>query len=435
MFLRKKPGKEFTRNTRRNPMKDSSITSHKVQQQMKRFSQIVGHGVSKPKQKFIAQMMYGIQATRDVKISNIARSLQEDIALIKTEQRLSNQGMNKDLSARINITLLERSSDYIRQDTVLAFDLSDIHKPFAKKMDYLAKVWDGSVGKPNTGYWLSEVIGVNVHDENPIPLYSELYSHEADGFESENDQIMTAIKVVNVFTKGRGIWTMDRAADRKILVGELGNRNLRFVIRAKGKRHFKDTNGKTWEMPELLKGMRYKDQYTVTIDREGYLERKEVRLAIRHNLMIENTRVSLVVIKGFGKEPMLLITNVNKSPRELLEIYLTRWKCEESFRFLKQEYHLEDVRVRSYAGLRNMIVLMHAVFYFLSVYLGRRLKMQILLNKILEKAKRFFEIPAFKHYAVADGIYRLLFNKKWQPNQEIEKPDFSAHDQLSLELP
>jgi hypothetical protein len=121
-----------------------------------------------------------------------------------------------------------------------------------------------------------------------------------------------------------------------------------------------------------------------------------------------------VVVKGFGKEPMLLITNVKKSSIEILEIYLTRWKCEESFRFIKQEYHLEDVRVRRYISIRNTVVLVHAIFYFVSVYLGYRLRMSILLDKILTKAKRFFEIPAFKHYAVADGIAHLLFNLKWE---------------------
>lgn len=144
-----------------------------------------------------------------------------------------------------------------------------------------------------------------------------------------------------------------------------------------------------------------------------------MRLAKRDNLTIENTKVSLVAIKGFGKEPMLLITNVEKCPKDLLEIYLTRWKCEESFRFLKHEYHLEDVRVRRYIGLRNTVALIHAVFYFLSVYLGRRLKIKILLNKILERAKRFFQIPVFKHYAIADGIFRLLFSLKWSP-EDIE---------------
>ena len=62
--------------------------------------------------------------------------------------------------------------------------------------------------------------------------------------------------------------------------------------------------------------------------------------------------------------------------------------------------------------------------------LGYRLRMNILLDKILTKAKRFFEIPSFKHYAVADGIAHLLFNLKWEhKGQETEAEN---KGQLSL---
>lgn len=169
--------------------------------------------------------------------------------------------------------------------------------------------------------------------------------------------------------------------------------------------------------------IRCRDKYTVTIDKEGYKEDIEITLGKRTGLKLNETEVSLVVVRGFGKEPMLLLTNVDKEPKEILEIYLTRWKCEESFRFLKQEYHLEDIRVRSYNSLRNTVALVHAVFYFLSVYLGRSLKINILLKKILEKAKRFFQIPVFKHYAIADGIYRILFGVKWESPDKIPKED------------
>jgi len=323
--------------------------------------------------------------------------------------------ISKDLTGYINDTLIKNSSPRITEDTVLALDLSDIYKPFAKKMDYLANVWNGSEGTITPGYWLCEVIGANVKEENPIPLYSELYSHEADGFKSENEQILNAIRAVNAHANKKGIWTMDRGADRKILVGELNNMGLRFVIRSKGNRLIKTERGRIRKISDILGTMKYNESYTITIDKEGYQENIEIRLAKRDNLTIEKTKISLVAIKGFGEKPMLLMTNVDKRPKEILEIYLTRWKCEESFRFLKHEYKLEDVRVRRYTALRNTVALIHAVFYFLSVYLGRRLKMKILLNKILERAKRFFQIPVFKHYAVADGIFRLLFNLKWTP--------------------
>lgn len=122
-----------------------------------------------------------------------------------------------------------------------------------------------------------------------------------------------------------------------------------------------------------------------------------------------------VVVKGFGEKPIMLLTNVNVKSlgvMRVLEIYLTRWKWEESYRFIKQAYHLEDVRVLRYTALRNMMVLVQAAFYFVSAELGKKLKLNILLKKIFEKAKRFFEIPEFRQYAIADGIYKILFSSQ-----------------------
>ncbi len=46
----------------------------------------------------------------------------------------------------------------------------------------------------------------------------------------------------------------------------------------------------------------------------------------------------------------------------------------------------------------------------MSVELGKRFKLNILLKSIYERAKRFFEIPELKQHAIADGIYRILFS-------------------------
>jgi len=404
-------------------MKNNTITGKKIQQQIKRFSSKLTKDKSKSKKRFVSQVLFGMQAARDVKLSNIARSLDEKIKLIKTENRLSRQMSSGDLTDNVNNVLIDDGASRIKHDTVLALDLSDINKPFAKKMENLSEVWNGSEGKVSNGYCICEVVGAEVKGENPIPLYSELYSHIADGFESENDQILKAIKAVSEKTKKRGIWTMDRGADRRVLIGALANEGLKFVIRARGDRHVINSVGREVSVWKIVWRMKYKEKYTVEVDREGYTEKIELELAERQKVTIDDIPVRIIAIRGFGKKPMILLTNLDKPMHEVLEIYLTRWKCEESFRFLKHEYHLEDVRVRSYTGLRNTVVLIHAVYYFLSVHLGRKLRLQILLNKILEKAKRFFQIPNFKHYAVADGIFRLLFNMKWDPVEIKEEEE------------
>ena len=132
----------------------------------------------------------------------------------------------------------------------------------------------------------------------------------------------------------------------------------------------------------------------------------------------------LVVIRGFGEHPILLLTNVPGMPdREyatwIADLYLTRWKCEEAYRFLRQSYALEDVRVRSYVALRNLFALVHAVMYFVSVILGAKATLSLLFKKLCEKARRFYAIPPFFHYAVADAIHRLLFASRTGPHAAL----------------
>ncbi|MEJ7740231.1 MAG: hypothetical protein WKF97_22650 [Chitinophagaceae bacterium] len=78
-------------------------------------------------------------------------------------------------------------------------------------------------------------------------------------------------------------------------------------------------------------------------------------------------------------------------------------------RYIKQSYNLEDVRVIS---IRNMTVMGHAIAYFTSIYIGMNLKLKIMVQKIFILSKRFFGIPTFFNYAMADGIFELLKKSK-----------------------
>jgi len=76
------------------------------------------------------------------------------------------------------------------------------------------------------------------------------------------------------------------------------------------------------------------------------------------------------------------------------------------------------VRVQSYIALRNVVSFVMAVFFFVSVVLAVGMRLRILLKKVYEKAKRLFEIPPFKQYAICDGIYNLLWGGKFSNSQE-----------------
>ena len=84
-------------------MTENSRIAAVVKGQLSKFSGIISRDLPKPKQKLVREMIYGIQAAKDIKLSNITRSLNEPIPLIKTEDRLSRNLEDQDFTDRINV--------------------------------------------------------------------------------------------------------------------------------------------------------------------------------------------------------------------------------------------------------------------------------------------------------------------------------------------
>lgn len=395
-------------------MRNNSKILTETKERIDKFAVKVSEELSRPRRKFLRQMIYGIQAVRDIKVSEISRGLCEKIKLIKTENRLARQLATEDLTDILNSNLLKESGKRIKEDTVLALDLSDIRKDFAKKMEHMDGIWDGSKGEVAKGYWICEIVGAEVNGNELIPLYSESFSQSAEGFESENKQMLKAIDKVYEATNGKGILVIDRGGARPEVVVNIEEKQRQFVVRMLGSKHVIDNNGDKISLKQLAKKMRCPVEYEVEVNKEGSKEKYFVKLGIRKNVKYENKSLNIIVVRGFGEDEMILATNTNKTATEVLEIYLTRWKCEESFRFLKNEYNLEDVRVRSYVAIRNVVAILHAVFYFISVEIGMRLRFSIVFKKLMEKAKRFFEVSIFKQYALADGLGHMLHETGWE---------------------
>ena len=157
-------------------MQDSKLRS-RLKAQLTKFSSELCEGLNRPLEKFVGQMLFGIQASQDVKLSNIAslrrfsaRSLKEEIALIKTEDRLSRNLKAEELEAELTPQLAKMASQRVEVNTVLCLDLSDIRKEYAKKMEYLAPVHDGSTGAIHAGYWLCDITGAQVNGAEIVPL-------------------------------------------------------------------------------------------------------------------------------------------------------------------------------------------------------------------------------------------------------------------------
>ena len=414
-------------------MQDSKLRS-RLKAQLTKYSSELCVGLSRPLEKFVGQMLFGIQAGQDVKLSHIARSLKEEIPLLKTEDRLSRNLKAEQLEAELTPQLAKLASRRVAANTVLCLDLSDIRKEYAKKMEYLAAVHDGSTGEVHAGYWLCDITGAEVNGSEIIPLYQKLYSAEAKEFVSENAEVLAGVDLVRTHTQGRGIWAVDRGGDRKKLLEPLLDRQERFVIRSTGKRFVVDRKNMKRSVAELGARCRLRYQARIVKIQDGQEKVYDLHYGVeRIRLVGRDEPLHLVVVAGFGEEPMLLLTNALEGARDsqslwwVARIYLTRWKIEETFRFIKQSYNLEDIRVMKYQRLKNLVVLVTAAAYFAATFLGQKMKLRILCEKLLIISQRFFGIPPFRFYALADGIKNIL-------SQTSPSPPEKSLPSLQLEL-
>jgi len=392
-------------------------TASKVREQIIKFSGELSAGWPKVARRFLAEVIYGIQARQSVHLTKIARALGEKIPLKKTQYRLSRQLGRDDLRRRVLQGLLRMGAQRVEKKTLLIMDISDIRKKYARKMEHLACVRDGSENTLANGYWTLSVVGAEVETTSVVPLYGSLYSQESPDFLSENLEIRQAIRKVSQATEKKGIWILDRGGDRDDIFDNLLNDRLSFIVRLKKTR---DLISKRQKQPVLDLALTCPLPYAERIVKQekGKETIYDLRFGARAvSLPGRSEPLTLVVIRGFGEEPMMLLTDLRvtrsrKSLWKILQSYLTRWRIEETIRFIKQSYQVEDIRLLTYHRLQNMMAIVTAVAYFAMVYLGLRTKLRVLARHVMGAARRLFGIPDFHFYALADGIREYLFGRQ-----------------------
>jgi hypothetical protein len=409
----------------------------KLKGQIEEFSGILSKGLPKVAKRLVGETIYGILCRQSVHVAEIARSLNEGIRLIKTLNRLCRQLGREGLEERVTNKLIEEGARHVEKETLLIADVSDVSKKYAKKMEHLAEVRDGSEDKISRGYWTVRVIGAEVERVKIIPLYEHLYSQNAPDFVSENQEILRAVESVRRRTGHRGIWVMDRGGDRRKLIAPFLDSQMRFIIRLQGDRHLV-YHGHRVVALDLATSCRMRYAERIVGEESSGEKPRIIEFGFRQvKLPGRKERLSLVAVKGLGHQPLMLLTNrqVNPSRKSLffiVEAYLRRWQIEETIRFAKQTYGIEDIRLRKYTRLQNMIALALAAVYFVAVWLGEGLKLRILLHHALTAAKHLFTVPDFRYYAAADGI-KSAFEGSDAPFRPLSKQPY-ADLQLTLLL-
>ena len=410
-----------------------SHLANKLRSKITKFSGILSQDLDKTARRFIKEAVYGIMASQSVMLTDMGRQLESRISLKKIEERFSRQLIKPRIWDCLHQRILSMASSRVKARTLLILDLSDLKKKYAEKMEYMATVRDGSDGGELVdGYWTNQVIASEVGSNEITPLYFSLYSQASPGFSGENNEILKAMDQVGTAVQNRGIWVIDRGGDRDALYRPLLQNHRDFIIRLVGARDL-IYNGNTVRSLWLAFSCRSPYQKSFVKLSHG----KEVQYNIRYGsvpvrLPDMDTPLNMVVVQGISNKPMMLLTSLQIGAGEkdlwfIIQAYMKRWSIEETIRFIKQTYDLENIRVLRYTRLQNMMALLLAVFYFVSVILDQTQKLTVMAGHILKNAKRVFGIPDFKYYAIGDGLSNIFsrYPGKLRKQSEIHQSQLS----------
>jgi len=393
-----------------------SLIATKLRNKISRFSGELSKNLDKTCQRFVRESIYGILSQESVMLTEIGRSLNSAVPLKKIEERFCRQLAKPQIQQALHDQIARHASSRITEDSLLILDLSDVKKNYAKKMEYLAKVRDGSSEKGEivNGYWTINVIVSHVNSEHLIPVYHGLYSQNAPGFESENDEILDAIDHISHYASNRGVWVIDRGGDRDTLFLPMLRKKRQFIVRLVGSRHLISGN-RTASALTLAHECSCPYSEMIIKVKHGKEQRYRISYGYVQVRLPDKQKVPLymLVVKGLGEKPMMLLTTLSLNRnrrvlRNILQSYIKRWSIEETIRYLKQSYDFENIRVLTYVRLKNLAALLLCALYFITTVIDTASKLKIMASHLLQSAKRVFGIPDFRYYALSDGVQNVL---------------------------
>lgn len=125
-------------------MNNCTTNTYEMKREILKFSEKISKGLNKSENKFIKDIEYGIASSGSCLISNISRSLNEEIKLKNTIERLCDNLNDFDNEKLIYKNHIETIGDIYGDEPIALFDDSDITKYYGKKFEDLDNVIDAS---------------------------------------------------------------------------------------------------------------------------------------------------------------------------------------------------------------------------------------------------------------------------------------------------
>lgn len=413
---------------------------YEIKRDLTKFSAKISRGLKRPHEKFIHQMIYGILAGNKLHLSEIARSLKENITLKKTIERLSRNLHDFDGQQMLWQNYLFLVKPHVKEDyAVIVIDNSDIAKPASRKLEALTDIHDGSTGEITKGYQTIEAAVLSETGKMPLPVYEKVFSAAESGFISETYENLCCLESLSDNFSPKCVRTLDRGFDANDYYRYFLKRGERFVIRAKKNRNV-IYNGKTCNIMDVAS--RYKGNFRMDFrDKRGKTINCKMSCIPVRLCEFPAKELVLVAVYGFGAEPMLLLSNLKMQEKKKLchivtKVYLMRWRIEEYFKFKKQQFELEDLRVMSLQSIRNLNMLATLAAGYIGLTSSVH-KDSIFLMELKECSMRIYDIPQFIFYALGYAIESVLSMSRTGINafftQKVKSQQLNLFEHFKIE--
>ncbi|HQJ41039.1 MAG TPA: transposase [Exilispira sp.] len=401
-------------------------TSSFMQEKLSRFANRISQNMSRPVAKFVRDMLFGICGTGTASIFNIAKHTKDKTSTKKTSERLYRNMGREGLDAELQAVLLDMVSSKIKRDSLIIVDESDIEKPYARKMEGLKLVHNGSKSIQTKGYNQLNIVACvdNERGCNLLPVCSDLISTD---LETDSIKQILQDRLIDIAIKcgGKGIYVFDRAYDDRKMIGFLVENNMRFIIRGMGVRNIREgCEEKNFE--QVVKDMKF--QYELPGFKSGETfrcatRRIGVRTDDHPSKQAASVELSLVVVRKYignrkkGKDFYLLCNFADEKMteaqiiQEAINNYRKRWKIEEVHRQMKQDLGWESIRLASYTKLKNLNMFLTLALYFIYSCKEIITKLAVAFPKIIcYQTKDWAKLQQFIYYRISQVLqicYRI----------------------------
>ncbi len=195
-------------------------------------------GWNEPRRRFVVARVLAIVSAGTTVLSDVVRAMPGGTAIRHRYEAVDRMLARVDL-VELAAAQTARLADGVGAGWAVPIDMTDIRKLYAKKMEALAGIHDGSTGQLGRGYSVVTACAFHLAGRakaQPLPLLFEVFSSAEEDFKSQNTSWLDAIDRIQAVAP-RATVAMDREGDNGKLLRRHLDHHQPFVTRLNTHEH------------------------------------------------------------------------------------------------------------------------------------------------------------------------------------------------------